>query len=180
VTILELRNQSIAVTLSVMTIGHVTSLHLHPKVSGEPLTTVSQIDVEADKGIVGEPRYFARKSRSGGPSKRQLSLISREQIAEHTATLGLEKISPGAVRANIETTGMDLNSLIGREVQIGTAVLFFYEARTPCQQMDRICTGLRELMANGKQGVIAQVVKSGKISVGDEIHIVAAPRENSG
>src|SRR5256885_7561570 len=51
-----------------------------------------------------EPRYFGRVSRnSGKPSRRQLSLIEREQIAEHAAPLGLETIAPGAVRANIET-----------------------------------------------------------------------------
>lgn len=165
-----MRNVNISTPIQ---IGRVASLHLHPKISGEPLTTVSQIEVEAEKGIVGEPRYFGRKSRSGGPSKRQLSLISREQIAEHAATLGLEKISPGAVRANIETTGIDLISLIGCEVQIGEATVLFYEARMPCGQMDRICVGLRELMENGKQGVMAQVVKSGKISVRDKIQPIS-------
>jgi MOSC domain-containing protein YiiM len=159
----------------VKTVGQVASLHLHPKVSGEPLMTVSQIEVEAGKGIIGEPRYFGRKTRTGDPSKRQLSVISREQVAEHVATLGLGEISPGVVRSNIETTGVDLISLVGREVQIGEAVVLFYEPRTPCQQMDRICNGLRELMANGKQGVMAQILKSGRISVGDEIRAVQGP-----
>ena len=130
-------------------------------------------EVEEGKGIVGNPRFFARRSRNGGFSKRQVSLIEREQIGEHAAALRLEKITPGTVRSNIETEGINLIALVGRQVQIGTAVLFFYEPRTPCEKMDAICEGLRDLMDNDRQGVMAQVVRSGIIKVGDEITAVA-------
>lgn len=152
-------------------LGCVASLHLHPHEGGESLQTVTSIDVEQQKGIVGNPRHFARRSRNGEPSKRQVSLIEREQISEHAATLGLEKISPGTIRSNIETSGVNLVSLIGKEVQIGGAILFFYEARTGCAQMDAICNGLRELTKGNRLGVLAQVVRSGRIQVGDAIQI---------
>ncbi len=152
--------------------GHVASLHFHPKVSGAPFQNALLFDLEVEKGIVGNPRYFARRSRSGGFSKRQVSVIEREVIAEHAAILGLESLPPGTVRSNIETTGVDLISLLGKQVQIGTAVLFFYEARTPCSKMDAICPGLRELMNNDRQGVMAQVVQAGRIQVGDVIALV--------
>ncbi len=150
-------------------VGRVASLHLHPEEPGEPFTTVASIEVVAGKGIIGNPRYFARKSRSGGPSKRQLSLIEREQISEHAAALGLESIAAGTVRSNIETTGIDLIKLVGKHVQIGNAIIHFYEPRTPCEKMDAICVGLRGLMSDGKQGVMAQVVRSGQIAIGDAI-----------
>lgn len=153
-------------------VGRVASLHLHPAKSGGSLRTTDSFEVEAGKGIVGNGRYFGRMSRSGGPSKRQVSLIEREQISEHAVALGLETIPPGAVRSNVETTGMDLVALIGQHVQIGSAVLFFYDARTPCEKMDAICDGLRQLMENKKQGVLAQVIRSGRIAVGDEIRLV--------
>lgn len=150
--------------------GRVASLHLHPAESGAPLRTVSQIELVAGKGIAGEPRYFGKLSRgTGQPSRRQISLIEREQIAEHAATLGLESISPGAVRANIETTGLDLIKLIGKQIQIGDVLLFVYEARRPCQQMDAICAGLRGLMENNRQGVLAEIVHSGTIHSDDLI-----------
>src|SRR5215208_5317992 len=89
--------------------GRVASLHLHPLGAGEPLLSVEMIEIVAGKGIVGEPRYFGRMSRrSGQPSRRQVSLIEREQIAEHAAALGLQKISPGVVRSNVETEGINL------------------------------------------------------------------------
>ena len=150
--------------------GRVASLHLHPEKAGEPLRGVEQIEVVAQKGVLGNPRKFGVVSRAtGAPSKRQVTLIEREQIAEHAAMLGLQTIIPGAVRSNIETFGVNLIELIGREVQIGGATLLFYEARTPCEKMDRICEGLRPLMKDGKQGVLAQVIRSGTIRVGDAV-----------
>ena len=150
--------------------GRVASLHLHPEKGGEPLRSMEQIEVVAEKGIVGNPRKFGVISRgTGQPSKRQVSLMEREQIAEHAATLGLQGIPPGVVRSNIETNGIDLIALVGKQIQIGDAIRFFYEARTPCEKMDRICRGLRELMENNRQGVLAQVVRSGVIRVGDTL-----------
>jgi len=75
------------------------------------------------------------------------------------------------VRSNIETSGIGLVSLIGKEVEIGEAILLLYGPRDPCEQMDAICQGLRELMMNNRQGVLAQVIRSGKIQIGDRISV---------
>ena len=158
--------------MSEITAGRVASLHLHPEKSGDAMSTVEVIEVLAGKGIVGNGRYFERISRTGRPGKRQVSLIEREQIAEHAAVIGLPHILPGAVRANIETFAINLISLLGREVRVGEAILFFYDPRTPCEKMDRICQGLRELMEERKQGVLAQVIRGGAIHVGDAIQAV--------
>jgi len=153
--------------------GRVASLHLHPIEPGEPLQSLEAIEAVAGKGIHGEPRYFEKISRrTGKPSRRHISLIEREQISEHAAALGLESIPPGAVRANVETFGIDLINLVGYEVQIGQAVLFLYEARTPCEKMDAICSGLRARMGNSRQGVLAEVIRSGKIRVNDAISVL--------
>jgi len=150
--------------------GKVASLHVHPATPGTPLKSVEVMELVESKGIVGEPaRYFGRVNSSGEPSKRQVSLIEEEQIAEHAATLGLQSIPPGAERSNIETFGIDLVPLVGQEIEIGDAVLFLNAPRDPCQKMDAICQGLRELMKNNRQGVMAQVVRSGKVRVGDSI-----------
>jgi MOSC domain-containing protein YiiM len=153
-------------------VGRVASLHLHPHEPGAVMQNVLEVEVVEPTGILDEPRYFGRKSRdTGEPSKRQITLIEREQIAEHAATLGLESIAPGAVRSNIETTGIDLVRLIGKEIEIGEAILLLYGARDPCSKMDAICQGLRELMMNDRQGVLAQVVRSGMIRIGDRISV---------
>jgi MOSC domain-containing protein YiiM len=154
--------------------GTVASLHLHPEVAGAPFQAKAEIYVEAGKGIVGNPRYFARKNQRGEAGRRQVSLIAREQIAAHALALGGVDIPSGAVRANIETAGVDLMPLLGSQVQLGEAALFFYEARHPCAKMDLVVPGLRQLMANGRQGVMAQVLRSGRIRVGDPVRVLRA------
>jgi len=160
--------------------GRVASLHVHPAEPGAPLQTVEAIEVVEAKGISGEPRYFGRLSRDiGRPNARQITLIEREQIEAHAAALGLEIIPPGAVRSNIETLGVNLIELIGKEVEIGEAVLRLYGARDPCAKMDAVCRGLRERMMNQRQGVLAQVVRAGTIRVGDGIVVVEALKRGS-
>src|SRR5579859_6080144 len=148
----------------------VASLHLHPEAPGGPLQSVEAIELVEAKGIQGDRRYFGRVSRqTGGPSRRQVTLMEREQIGEHAAGLGLTSLPPGVVRSNVETTGINLVALVGHEVAIGEAVLFLYATRDPCEKMDAICRGLRERMLNNRQGVLAEVRRSGKVRVGDEI-----------
>jgi MOSC domain-containing protein YiiM len=150
--------------------GRVASLHLHPAEPGTALQTVEVVELVADRGIQGDTRYFGRlSSHTGQPTRRQVTLIEREQIAEHAAALGLPSIAPGAVRSNIETTGINLISLLGRAVEIGSAVLLLHSPRDPCAKMDAICQGLRARMMHSGQGVLAQVLRSGTIRVGDPI-----------
>jgi hypothetical protein len=163
---------SMNANISPAPLGRVASLHLHPVEPGEPLQTVEEIELVEGKGILHEPRYFGKISRrTGQPSRRQVSVIEREQIAEHAITLGLQTIAPGAVRSNIETLGIQLVELIGGEIEIGEAVLFLYEARDPCSKMDAICHGLRELMMDQKQGVMAEVRRGATIRIGDRIRV---------
>lgn len=156
------------------TTGRVVSLHLHPAVPGAPMRQVHSFELVADLGIQGNERYFGRRSRSGGPSPRQVSLMEREQIGAHARTLGLDSLAPGAVRANIETSGMELVRLVGQSVQIGEATLLLAEARMPCAKMDALCQGLRALMEGHRQGVLARVIKSGRVSEGDAIVVLGA------
>jgi MOSC domain-containing protein YiiM len=153
-------------------LGRVASLHLHPTVPGAFMRHVADFEVVANRGIRGNDRYYDRRSRSTGlPNKRQVSLMEREVIAQHAASLELAEIAPGAVRANIETCGIELVPLIGRQLQIGEVILLLSEARTPCAKMDAICDGLRNLMGENRQGVLAEVLHSGRISEGDVIRI---------
>jgi len=134
------------------------------------------LNLVAGKGIREDGRYFDRtNARTGQPNRRQVTLIEREQIAEHAAALGLPGIPPGAVRSNIETAGVDLQSFVGQEVEIGEALLRFHAPRTPCAKMDALCSGLRELMLNHRQGVVAEVIRSGAIRVGDPVQPCGPP-----
>ena len=166
---MKLENASVAT-------GRVASLHLHPTTGGEPFQKIESCELVAGKGILNNPRYFARVSQSGRPSRRQVTLMEREQIAEHAQTLGLTDIPPGAVRSNVETSGINLIELIGQEISIGEAILHVYAPRDPCAKMDKVCQGLRELMLENRQGVLAEVVQGGRVSNGDTI-LLHRPQE---
>ena len=134
---------------------------------------VGSIELVAEKGILGNPRHFARLSRrTGQPTRRQVSLIEREQLSEHAAALGLETIAPGEVRANIETTGIALSRCIGKYLQVGGSTLLVCESRTPCERMNLVWPGLRQLMEGERQGVLAQVIESGSVRTGDPIRLI--------
>ena len=133
------------------------------------MESVDRIELEANRGIVGNRRYFDRGSR------RQVTLIEREQLAEHAASLGIEAILPGQARADIETEGIDLVGLVGSQIQVGSAVIEVYAPRDPCAKMDAVAPGLRDLMKPNKQGVLARVIHSGAVCCGDGIRILAPP-----
>jgi len=151
--------------------GRVASLHVHPAESEAAMLSLESITLVAGNGIVEDVRYFDRKNRSGEPRRRQVTLIEREQISEHAAVLGLTSIPAGRVRSNIETDGISLIDCIGKQLQIGEAILFIYDPRAPCAKMDAVVPGLRELMKNSRQGVLAQVIRSGTVRVGDAIEV---------
>jgi MOSC domain-containing protein YiiM len=156
--------------------GRVASLHIHPPVAGAPFLVSTELNLVAEKGIIEDKRYFGRTNHQGQPSKRQVTLIEREVLSRHASALGIADFDPGQVRSNIETTGIDLLALLGCDVQIGEAILHFVEPRTPCHKMDALAQGLRALMEDGRQGVIAIVVKSGRIRPGDWIAPIASPQ----
>jgi len=131
----------------------------------------TELELVADKGVAGSKRYFGRRSILGEPTKRQVTLIEREQISEHAAALGVEFFAPGIVRSNIETEGIDLVPLEGKTLRIGAALVRVGKPRTPCAKMDQIMPGLRALMEDSRQGVLAQVIGSGTVRLGDEIRV---------
>ena len=155
--------------------ARVCSLHLHPEIAGGPMRVVKSVEAIQGMGLQGDSRYYGRLARdTNKPSVRQISLIEREQIDTHARALGLKDIPAGAVRANIETDGLDLVALVGKRLRVGEAVLLVCEPREPCAKMDAICQGLRDLMRKNKQGVLAQVIESGRITEGDPIVPLAA------
>src|SRR5438132_1560736 len=109
--------------------GRIVSIHIHPEKSGGEMLSLEQIDVVAEKGILQDKRYFGRVSANGKPTRRQITLVEREQLREHAAALGAQGFAPGAVRSNIETEGIELVPLQGKTIQIGGAQIRVGEPR---------------------------------------------------
>jgi hypothetical protein len=169
-------------------IAHIASLHLHPKntggpTKGGPMTSVSEMELVAGKGIMGNDRYFDRKTSKGVPSPRQVSLIDRSIIKYHEKQVDdIGCLPAGTIRSNIETTSKSTENdtpecpyipLLNKQIQIGnSAIIELTLARTPCWEMDALSQGLQNSMKGNMQGVLAKVIKSGKIKIGDPLCII--------
>src|ERR687887_202102 len=99
------------------------------------------------------------------PPRREVLFVSRE----HLDSVGVE---PGAIRENLTVEGTDVQRWpIGQRVRVGGATFEITMVCDPCHRMDELRDGLRARL-QGKRGMLARVVESGEIAVGDEITLV--------
>jgi len=95
-------------------------------------------------------------------SSRQVLLVDRE-------TLESMDLSPGILRENITTDGLNVNGLkIGQQLRVGEASIKITAVCTPCDQMEKIRPGLRKELW-GRRGMLACVLAGGIIRAGDPI-----------
>ncbi len=96
------------------------------------------------------------------PPKREVLFVSQEHLD------GLQ-LEPGVIRENITVAGDDVEQWpIGQRVRVGEALFEITMVCDPCERMDKIRDGLRTEL-EGKRGMLARVVESGEVAVGDEI-----------
>ena len=99
------------------------------------------------------------------PPRREVLFVSKE----HLDSVNVE---PGAVRENITVDGDDVQQWpIGQRVRAGGAEFEITMVCDPCHRMDELRDGLRAEL-DGKRGMLARVVESGEVAVGDEIELV--------
>jgi MOSC domain-containing protein YiiM len=124
----------------------------------EPMLPSPSIRVIEDQGVEGDHHARPRSSR-------QVLLMAEENCD----AFGL---SPGEVRENIVTRGLDLQNLApGTMLEIGAAALEITKDCEPCSFIDRLRPGLRAKMER-RRGMLARVVRGGEIHVGDEIRLL--------
>jgi len=98
------------------------------------------------------------------PPRREVLFVSKE----HLDSVSVE---PGAVRENITVDGDDVQQWpIGQRVRAGDAEFEITMVCDPCHRMDELRDGLRAEL-DGKRGMLARVVESGEVAVGDEIEL---------
>ena len=99
------------------------------------------------------------------PPRREVLFVSKQ----HLDAVGVE---PGAIRENITVEGDDVERWpIGQRVRAGEAEFEITMVCDPCHRMDELRDGLRAEL-EGKRGMLARVVASGVIAVGDEIRLL--------
>jgi MOSC domain-containing protein YiiM len=119
----------------------------------------------ADLGIETD-----RKGRGGD---RQINIMSAETLAS-LRDEGFNT-APGQMGEQIVIDGIDVNQLPARaRLRIGAAaVVEIVLPRTGCDRFERI-QGKHKKLARGRMGVIARVVASGAIAVGDPVALQSA------
>jgi len=101
--------------------------------------------------------------------KRQVTIISEERWTQLMEALGAD-LSPGARRANLMVSGLNLENSRGRVLRVGTTRLLINGETRPCEQMEAAHAGLQALMKDRwGGGAFAEVVDGGEIRVGDEV-----------
>jgi MOSC domain-containing protein YiiM len=118
---------------------------------------------ESARALEGEGLEGCAHARAG--TKRQVLFAS----AEHLDALG---VAHGAIKENFTVEGADVHAWpVGQRIQAGGAEFEITMECDPCERMDEIRPGLqREL--EGRRGMLARVVTTGEIAVGDEIRLV--------
>src|SRR5947207_5839464 len=99
------------------------------------------------------------------PPKREVLFVSKE----HLDSVDVE---PGATRENFTVEGTDVEQwAVGQQVRVGEALFEITMVCDPCNRMDQLRDGLRGEL-QGKRGMLARVVESGEVAVGDDVQLV--------
>jgi MOSC domain-containing protein YiiM len=101
--------------------------------------------------------------RRGG--KRNVLFVAAEDLE----ALG---VSPGAVKENFTIRGADVMRWpVGQRLAIGGAEFEISMVCDPCELMEEIRPGLQAEI-EGRRGMLARVLKTGKVSVGDQLQLL--------
>lgn len=125
-----------------------------------PTLEVRAVECVAGQGLRGD-RYFGHKVDYQG----QITFFASEVFADVCQQLGLTEKSAGLARRNIITSGVDLNTLVGKEFEIqGVRFAGMCEC-SPCHWMSKvIASGAEEAML-GRGGLRARILTDGILRV---------------
>lgn len=138
--------------------SHVLKLFRAPK-KHFPMEELPEVRAVGDAGFEG-----CAHARPGG--KRQVLLVDRE-------TLEAMKLTPGIIRENITTDGLNVNGLkLGQQLRIGETRMEVSAVCTPCDEMEKIRQGLRKELW-GRRGMMCRVLEGGTIRRGDVIEKIS-------
>ena len=121
-----------------------------------------RVECVAGRGIVGD-RYFDKPEGHRG----QVTFFDEAVAKGARAHFDLAPFSPSVFRRNVVLDGADLESLVGREFEIGGVRFEGTESCTPCYWMDQALVPGTETFLEGKGGLRARVLRSGPLSVGE-------------
>ncbi len=149
--------------------GAVVKIFIAP-VGGVTMNRVEEIQAVAGRGLHGD-RYSDRSGYWTGVDECQVTLIESECLDEIHAKTGVT-IEGGEHRRNIVTRGIELESLLGKRFQVGTAIFEYDRPRPPCGYIESLTEPGMTRALVGRGGICARVVGSGTIRASDPIVVL--------
>jgi MOSC domain-containing protein YiiM len=136
----------------------------HGKPPGENATVgVREARCLAGRGIEGD-RYLDFKEDYKG----QVTFFAQEVYERLCAQFGVQGQSPGVLRRNIITEGVDLNALIGTEFEVQGVRFFGTQESAPCHWMNTAFAEGAEDALKGNGGLRARILSDGVLRVDDQ------------
>jgi MOSC domain-containing protein YiiM len=121
---------------------------------------------ELSEARVVENAGFAGCSHRRPRGRRQVLLMDIE-------TLRAMDLSPGMVRENITTEGLEVNALrVGQRLRVGEVQLEVSMVCAPCEEIEKLRAGLQQQMV-GRRGMFCHVLRGGLVKPGDPIELQA-------
>jgi hypothetical protein len=138
--------------------GHNFVAHHGREPDRYPAIEVPTIECVAGRGIRSD-RFFDFKNDYKG----QITFFSLEVFHELCDALGVRDCSPGSVRRNVFTRGVDLNTLIGKDFEIQGVRFHGTQECAPCHWMDRAIAPGAEEFLKGRGGLRARILSDGRL-----------------
>jgi len=142
--------------------GTVLALALRP-IKSTAMALCATLTLSPDEGVIGD---------HGTSLRRQVTILD---IASWNAACGDVDISLPwtSRRANILVENLDLKSLVGQTIRIGTALAKVRGEVVPCYVMDAAHLGLKDAMkSEWRGGVFAQILQRGTVKIDDKITLI--------
>lgn len=157
--------------------GGVVRALLVGETTGGPMERRDEIMIIAGIGIEGD-RYaqgggsFSRGRIGKGWGGLAVTLIEEEGIEAARRDFRLD-IDFETARRNVVTSGIRLDSLVGREFRLGSALLRGVASNPPCSRLEKLAglPGWKKAL-KGRGGIRADVVQSGPVKVGDRLTLL--------
>ncbi len=141
------------------------------KEARKPLNYLQSVEAVKGKGLDGD-RYFYGQGTFNKPqldqSVREVTILPYESLEECNTRLDI-KLEFHDIRRNLVIENFDYELLKGKRFQIGDAIFMIVRTAPPCKYLSKL---LKEDMMKGLKyigGYRANILQSGKISVGDTI-----------
>lgn len=141
--------------------GQVQWIGLRPG-RDQPMHNVDLALAVPGKGLQGD-RY------RGSRGVREISLIQAEYLPVISSLSLIEELAPEILRRNVLVSGISLQALIGRRMQIGEVVLEGTGHCHPCSRMETALGPGGYNAMRGHGGITARVLTGGEIRVGDAV-----------